>query len=337
MPFEKIPAEEFRQALLAWYRHAHRKLPWRETTDPYRVWLSEIMLQQTRVAAALPYYERFVDRFPTIESLAEAPEQNLLAAWSGLGYYSRARNMQKAARQVVKAGGFPSDYDGIRRLSGIGDYTAAAIASICFDLPHVVVDGNVLRVISRLTNDAGDIQSTPVRRRMREEAERLLDPEQPALFNQAIMELGALVCLPKSPQCLLCPVRTHCRAQEAGTQSQLPVKLRRTEPVAIEKTLLLIQQNGDIVLWQRGAQSSRLAGFWELPEREQLPAAQLTGPPAGMVRHTITHHQYTFTVQPAAVRSLPDGFCWVPLASLTDIPVSTVTRKALRIMPESGA
>lgn len=337
MPIEKIPTGEFRKALLAWYRHAHRRLPWREATDPYHVWVSEIMLQQTRVAAVLPYYKRFLERFPTIESLVETPEQNLLAAWSGLGYYSRARNMQKAAHQIVKAGGFPRDYEGIRRLSGIGDYTAAAIASICFDLPHVVVDGNVLRVISRLTNDAGDIQSTVVRRRMRVEAERLLDAEQPSLFNQAIMELGALVCLPKSPQCLLCPVRAYCRAQEAGTQSQLPVKLRRTEPVTIEKTLLLIRRNGEIVLWQRGAQSSRLAGFWELPEREQLPDAKLAGPPAGEVRHTITHHQYRFTLQPAVIRMLPDGFRWVPLASLPDIPVSTVTRKALRIMPGLGA
>ena len=332
MPSGKTQAEEFRRALLAWYRHAHRKLPWRETRDPYRVWLSEIMLQQTRVSAALPYYDRFLERFPTIESLAGAPEQDLLAAWSGLGYYSRARNMQKAARKIVEVGGFPHDYEGIRALAGIGDYTAAAIASICFDLPHAVVDGNVLRVISRLTNDPGDIQATVVRRRMSAEAAHLLDPSQPAMFNQAMMELGALVCLPKSPQCLLCPVREYCRAQQAGTETQLPVKLRRTEPVAIGKTLLFIEREGKIVLWQRGAESSRMRGFWELPEREQLPAATLSGSPAGIVRHTITHHQYTFTVRRAALRRLPQGFRWMPLAGLAQIPVSTVTRKALRLV-----
>jgi A/G-specific adenine glycosylase len=333
MPSEKIPAQKFRRELLAWYRRAHRRLPWRETKDPYRVWLSEIMLQQTRVATALPYYHRFLERFPTIEALAEAPEQDLLTVWSGLGYYSRARNMQNAARRIAKLGGFPSDFEGIRSLPGIGDYTAAAIASICFDLPHVVVDGNVLRVISRLTNDAGDIQSSGVKQRMRAAAQRLLDPDRPALFNQALMELGALVCLPRAPQCLLCPVRSHCSAQEAGTQKELPVKLRKAEPLAIEKTLLLIRQNGSLLLWQRGPESSRMAGFWELPEREQMPQALLTGSPAAVVRHTITTHRYTFVVHHAEAATVPVGFVWVPLVNLSDLPLSTVARKALGAIP----
>ncbi|MEO8659138.1 MAG: A/G-specific adenine glycosylase [Bryobacteraceae bacterium] len=326
----QIPS--FRRALTEWYRHAHRKLPWRETSDPYRVWLSEIMLQQTRVAAALPYYQRFLERFPTVDTLASAPEQDLLAAWSGLGYYSRARNMQRSAREIVKQGGFPRDHEGILRLPGIGDYTAAAIASICFDLPYAVVDGNVLRVISRLTNDAGDIQSTVVRRRMKQEADALLDARQPSVFNQAMMELGALVCLPKSPQCLLCPVREFCQASAAGTEADLPVKLRRTEPVAIEKVLLLIESDGALVLWQRGEDSSRMAGFWELPEREHLPEARLTGPPVGTVRHSITHHRYTFTVQRACVTALPEGFEWVRRDALDERPLSTIARKALRLV-----
>ncbi len=330
MPLENIPEQKFRHALLGWYRDAHRRLPWRETRDPYRIWLSEIMLQQTRVATALPYYERFLERFPTVEALARASEQDLLAAWSGLGYYSRARNMQKAARLMVKSGGFPRDYEEILRLPGIGEYTAAAIASICFELPYVVVDGNVLRLMSRLRNDFGDIQSSTVKARLREEAQRLLDPSEPALFNQALMELGALVCLPKSPQCLLCPVRSFCEAQKAGTQTQLPVKLRRVEVVGIEKMLLVIRRDGEVALWQRAPESSRMAGFWELPEREQLPAAVLVGPPAATVRHTITKHRYTLLIQPAEVAALPEGFTWKPLAQLTDLPLSTVARKALQ-------
>jgi A/G-specific adenine glycosylase len=333
MPPHKIPVQQFRRELLAWYRKAHRRLPWRETKDPYRVWLSEIMLQQTRVSAALPYYERFLQRFPTIEALAGAHEQDLLAAWSGLGYYSRARNMQSAAKQVVKMGGFPRDYEGIRALPGIGDYTAAAIASVCFDLPHVVLDGNVLRVISRLTNDAGDIQSSSVKARMRVEAQRMLDPDEPALFNQALMELGALLCLPRSPQCLLCPVHSHCAAQKAGTQTQLPVKLRKAAPVEIEKALLLIRRNGSLLLWQRGSESSRMAGFWELPEREQMPDAWLAGPPAAEVRHTITRHRYTFAVYRAEAVTVPVGFVWVPVDALAGLPLSTVARKALGAIP----
>lgn len=329
MPPETIPASKFRRALLAWYREAHRRLPWRETKDPYRVWLSEIMLQQTRVAAALPYYHRFLERFPTVEALARASEQDLLAAWSGLGYYARARSMHSAARSIVRMGAFPRDYEAIRGLPGVGDYTAAAIASLCFDLPHAVVDGNVLRVVSRLTNDAGDIRSARVKARIAAEARRLLDPQEPALFNQALMELGALVCLPRSPECARCPVRSHCRARKAGTQAQLPVKLRKTVPVGIEKSLLLLRRNGSLLLWQRDAGSRRLPGFWELPEREQIPDAALDGPPVAVVRHTITHHRYTFAVYRAEAADIPAGFVWMPVDRLAALPLSTVARKAL--------
>src|ERR1035438_4678919 len=182
--------------LVDWYRKGHRDLPWRRTTDPYRIWVSEIMLQQTRVQAAIPYYRRFLDRFPTVEALAAAAEQDVLTLWAGLGYYSRARNLRRAAQQVVAAGGFPRDYAAIRALPGIGDYTAAAIASIVFQLPYAAVDGNVLRVVARVENDAADIASPRTRERFRAIAREWMGRRQPGVFNQALMELGATVCVP---------------------------------------------------------------------------------------------------------------------------------------------
>src|SRR5437867_5667129 len=181
--------------LLAWYRGGHRDLPWRRSADPYRIWVSEIMLQQTRAQAVIPYYERFLARFPTLESLAAARESEVVTVWSGLGYYSRARNLRLAAQQAVAAGGFPAGYPAIRALPGIGDYTAAAVASIAFGLPYAVLDGNVLRVIARMENDEADIASARTRERFRGIAQQWLDPRAPAQFNQALMELGATVCL----------------------------------------------------------------------------------------------------------------------------------------------
>jgi len=182
-----------RTKLTRWYARTKRDLPWRRTRDPYAIWISEIMLQQTRVAAVIPYYERFLRRFPDAAALAEASEQELLAMWSGLGYYSRARNLQKAARQMVERGTFPNDYASLRELAGVGDYTAAAIASIAFGLPHAVVDGNVRRVIARVINDG---HANP-----QELADRLLDQRDPARWNQAVMERGATSCLPREPLC----------------------------------------------------------------------------------------------------------------------------------------
>src|SRR5690349_5158936 len=190
----------------AWYARGHRDLPWRSTGDPYRIWVSEIMLQQTRAQAVIPYYERFLTRFPSVPALAAAKEDEVLALWSGLGYYSRARNLLRAARQIAAAGSFPSDYDAIRALPGIGDYTAAAVASIAFGRPHAVLDGNVLRVVARMENDAADIRSSRTRERFREIAQSWLDPRDPGHFNQALMELGATVCLPRNPLCLVCPL-----------------------------------------------------------------------------------------------------------------------------------
>lgn len=318
----------FRRSLLRWYSSQKRDLPWRRTRDPYRIWISEVMLQQTRVAAVIPFYERFLERFPDVESLATAGEQELLAAWAGLGYYSRARNLHRAAKQIVSLGGFPKSYEGLRQLAGIGGYTAAAIASIAFDLPHAVLDGNVMRVLSRLDNDASDISAAAVRERLQQRAQELLDPAHPAEFNQAMMELGATLCLPRQPQCLLCPVSELCEARRNGSQNELPVKGRKRKMVGIERYVLLVERNGALLLWQRGAGSAKLKGFWELPEPEHLPKAR-TGKPLGVFRHSIVNHNYRITVAPAEVRRAPKGFEWVACARLGELPLSTVARKAL--------
>jgi A/G-specific adenine glycosylase len=333
----------FGDLLLAWYRNGHRDLPWRRATDPYRIWVSEIMLQQTRAAAVIPYYERFLARFPTVEALAAATEPNVLALWSGLGYYSRARNLRRAAQQIVAAGGFPSEYGAIRGLPGIGDYTAAAIASMAFHLPHAVLDGNVMRVVARVRNDAADIGAGRTRQRFRAIAQDWLDGNPPGLFNQALMELGATVCLPRNPLCLICPVAACCLGREEGVAAQLPVKLRKAVPVKIDGVLLVVRHRGRILLRQRPAAARRMAGFWDLPAPEDLPHVRV-GKRLGEIRHTITHHHYTLTVRTATVRTATVraaetpaqpaasiAFEWFRPGRMAEIPLSTTARKALKV------
>jgi A/G-specific adenine glycosylase len=321
-------AAAIRRSLLTWYRKHQRDLPWRRTAEPYRIWISEIMLQQTRVAAVIPYYERFLTLFPDIAALASAPEQELLAAWAGLGYYSRARNLQKAARAIRELPRFPSDYAALRQLPGVGDYTAAAVASIAFGMPHAVLDGNVLRVLSRLVAERGNIKSQAVRGALRGLAETLLDRKRPGEFNQALMELGATVCVPKQPLCGDCPVRLQCQARQQGIENQLPFSGARPSASRREKHLLVIEKAGKVLLWQRPADSKRLAGFWELPEPEQVPGAKVHGELPGF-RHTIVSTTYLVQVYRAAVQSRPEGLQWLAKSRLENIPLSTIAKKAL--------
>ncbi len=321
-------SRNFSDALTEWYRENRRELPWRSTTDPYAIWVSEIMLQQTRVEVVIPYFERFLSKFPTVEALARAPEQEVLGAWAGLGYYSRARNMQRAARAIAEAGRFPSDYDEIRNLPGIGGYTAAAVASIAFGQPYAVLDGNVMRVLARLTNDAGDIRSSVTRKRLQEEATRLMDRADPGAFNQAMMELGATLCTPADPKCLLCPVHAWCEGRVAGRQKHLPVKSSAGPRKAAEVTLLLIEKGRSILLWQRAAGSARLAGFWELPEPSTVPGADVLER-IGEFRHSITNTSYRFTVHRGYIVKKPRQFRWMARDALDQIPLSTTARKAL--------
>ena len=285
------------------------------------------MLQQTRVEAVIPYYERFLAQFPDVHALAEAPEQVLLTAWSGLGYYSRARNLQRAARMVVAAGEFPHDIDGLRALPGVGDYTAAAIASIAFGLPHAVLDGNVARVLTRVTHDRGDIRSPETRRRLQAVADSLLDAGRSGDFNQAMMELGAVVCTPRSPACGGCPVASACAARSAGAQLELPVKNGAAARTRFEITLFIIQRAGCLLMRQRPAATARLASFWELPESTDVPAQP--GIVLGKFRHSITTNDYTVTVRRADLRRKPPGFAWIPLDRLDQIPLTTVSKKAV--------
>jgi A/G-specific adenine glycosylase len=315
--------------LLSWYDASHRDLPWRGASDPYRIWVSEIMLQQTRAQTVIPYYERFLQRFPTVEALAAASDNDLLALWSGLGYYSRARNLKRAAVAIIATGGFPRDYDSIRALPGVGDYTAAAIASIAFGLPHAVADGNVLRVVARVENDSADIGVARTRERFRVLAQEWLDAARPGAFNQALMELGATVCLPRNPLCLVCPLTAVCGAHQAGATAQVPVKLRKQEPVRIAAALLLVRRGGEVLLKQRPNSEKRMPGFWDLPSPEDLPTARV-GKSYGEFQHSITHHRYTFQVLLADAISPGPGYGWFRTERLHEIPLSTTARKALK-------
>jgi A/G-specific adenine glycosylase len=307
-------ARSFRRNLLEWYGRHARDLPWRETRDPYRIWISEIMLQQTRVAAVIPYYTRFLDRFPDVASLARASEEDLLTAWSGLGYYARARNLHRAAKEIEARGALPREHAAWRRLPGVGEYTAAAIASIAFGLPHAVVDGNVRRVLSRLA--CGAVEPAKL-------AEELLDRERPGEFNQAVMELGATLCLPRDPQCGACPVSSVCEARRQGRQAEFPVRAPRPKTVRVARTLMVAQRRGCVLLGVR-------AGFWELPEAEALAGAQ-AGPKLGEFRHSITNHNYTVGVVEARVARAPRGFAWVQERDFDRMPLSTIARKALAL------
>lgn len=321
--------DEFRASLLDWFATHRRDLPWRRTTDPYAIWISEIMLQQTRVAAVIPYYERFLERFPTLDALADAEEPVLLAHWAGLGYYHRARNLRKAAQAMQARGGFPLEFEEIRQLPGIGPYTAAAVASIAFGLPHAAVDGNVLRVLSRVHEDSTNIASLSGRKHFAKLANEKLDRAQPGAFNQAMMELGATVCLPGNPQCLLCPVARLCRGRASGRQAEFPVKLIERRSIEEHRTVFWIERQGSLLLWQREASSRFMPGFWELPEQAQMPGAK-AGRKLGSFRHSITIHNYRFDViEPQAAGET--GTCeWVPFEILAELPVSTIVRKAKR-------
>jgi A/G-specific adenine glycosylase len=288
------------------------------------------MLQQTRAAAAVPYYEEFLRRFPDVDALARALESEVLAAWSGLGYYSRARNLRHAAIAIAQHGAFPGDFESIRALPGVGPYTAAAVASIAFGLPHAVLDGNVMRVIARLNADAADIGAGATRSRFQAIADQLLDPANPADFNQAMMELGATVCLPREPMCLVCPVAAFCEARAQGRQTQLPVKLRKAAPIEDTVDLVVVRRAGRVLMRQRAAANRRMAGFWELPGLKDLPTA-VDIHLAGDFRHTIVNHRYSVIVYTAQVTK-PKDMAWVPPEPGGSLPITTMTRKALELL-----
>jgi A/G-specific adenine glycosylase len=283
-PLSSARIRSFRRALLAWYDLHRRELPWRRDRDPYRIWVSEIMLQQTRVAAVLDHYARFLQRFPTVEKLAAAKENSVLAVWSGLGYYQRARRMHQAAKVIVRERGgmFPQTVEEWLELPGIGRYTAAAVASIAFDVPVGVVDGNVERVLQRLLGVAVG------REAVWRQAEKLLDHRRPGDFNQAMMELGATVCTPRTPQCLICPVNPFCVIRGEEPVRAKAARKRR-------ETFYAMARRGDsILLVQRSAEESLMAGMWELPALD--PKGVNGDTPMLRLRHSITDTDYRVSV-----------------------------------------
>ena len=262
---EKIAS--FREKLLAWYDANKRDLPWRRTQDPYKIWISEIMLQQTRVDTVIPYYERFLEWFPTIEDLANAQEEKLLKAWEGLGYYSRVRNMQKAAQQMMEnhGGVFPSSYEEISKLKGIGPYTAGAIASIAFGLPEPAVDGNVMRVLARLFEVDYDIGVPTNRKIFQAMMEILIDPAQPGDFNQALMDLGSDIESPVNPRPEESPVKEFSAAYQHGTMDRYPIKAPKKKPVPVYLTAFIIKDSQGRYLLEKNEREGLLSGFWHFP------------------------------------------------------------------------
>ena len=324
----------FTEPLLLWYRANARDLPWRKPTDPYRIWVSEIMLQQTRVAAVLGYYARFLEAFPSVEALADAPEERLMKLWEGLGYYSRARNLQKAAKLVVERGGFPDTYEGLLELPGIGDYTASAIAAAAFGRREAAVDGNVLRVVTRITDCHEDILDPKVKKSIRSQLQAVM-PTADAdirIFCQATMELGATVCVPNGPpKCDICPVRELCLGRMRGTAEVLPVKKPKKARKIEDKTVFLLLRDGKVALRKRG-KTGLLAGLWEFPnvegERtEKTAPAAVTAwdlePKAWKnnltARHIFSHvewHMTGYTLEVAGKG--PTEFEWVDAEGLSD-------------------
>ena len=257
----------FRQKLLTWYDANKRDLPWRRSKNPYHIWVSEIMLQQTRVDTVIPYYERFLDWFPTVESLANAPEERLLKAWEGLGYYSRVRNMQTAAQQIMSEfeGKFPSTYEGISSLKGIGPYTAGAISSIAFNLPQPAVDGNVMRVLARLFEVNHDIGNPSNRKIFQAMMEVMIDPDRPGDFNQALMDLGSDIEAPVNPRPEESPVKDFSAAYQHGTMNRYPIKAPKKKPIPIYLKALVVQNSQGQFLLEKNESEKLLAGFWHFP------------------------------------------------------------------------
>jgi A/G-specific adenine glycosylase len=354
---------KFRTLLLEWFETYRRDLPWRIHRDPYRIWISEIMLQQTRVAAVIPYFEKFCARFPDVRTLAEAPQADVLRMWSGLGYYSRAKNLQTAAQQILRehAGIFPRTAQGVRSLKGIGPYTTNAILSIAFGEKHAVLDGNVARVVARLSAVRGDLREGARWKLLQQTSDQLLAHEAPGDWNQAMMELGATVCTPRAPQCLICPVASFCRARRLGIQELIPEKRRkrRTEDVLLVSAVFADARGRCLLLPPPNRGNGRAAaddvptlvsGMWHFPTvaagkdptrslrrylgktclgLRKLPLKWIA---LEKVRHTVTYRAITvwpFRLDVAHLPELP-GAKRVSLGDFDSVPVSNLTRKIAR-------
>ncbi len=350
-----------RAALLRWYRAHHRDLPWRRTRDPYSVWISENMLQQTRVETVIPYYERFMKKFPDVFALASADRDAVLGIWAGLGYYGRARNLHAAAQRVVDEfdGRLPCEVEVLRALPGIGRYTAGAVASIAFDRPEPAVDGNVVRVLARLYGIRNDVKQPQTAEALWKRAAELVRGRAPGDFNQALMELGATICTPRAPRCLACPLARWCNARRNGDAESLPVKAAKVKPKLAYAVAALLLRRGRLLAVRRPPRGL-LGGLWELPggsllaeekpERGLLRCLRETtglhvnaATPLGVVEHVFSHrylflHVFHCRESSGRVRLQNfDAHRWLLLEHFTALPQATVTRKAFALCGASGA
>jgi A/G-specific adenine glycosylase len=357
-----------RRALPAWYRRHSRPLPWRATRDPYRIWISEIMLQQTTVVAVIPYFERFLSRFPTVEALALAPEDDVLRLWEGLGYYSRARNIHRAAQIITSELGsrFPDRVEALQDLPGIGRYTAGAIASFAFDKRAPIVEANTLRLYCRLLGYRGDPRSADGQQRLWEFAEAILPRNSPGTFNQALMELGATVCTPAQPKCDACPLRRHCATFALGAQEEIPQAARRPTITEVAEVAVVVERGGRFLLLRRPA-GERWAGLWDFvrfPENRERPASASSprrpreavigisddverasgvvaeiGEQLTVLRHSVTRYRITLRCYRAEWREGEPAreSRWVSPSELTELPLSVTGRKIARLLQRSAS
>lgn len=353
--------EALHDDLIDWFKTDREDWPWRQTDDPYRIWLSEIMLQQTQIATVIPYYERFLERFPTVEALAIAPLDDVLKLWEGLGYYSRARNLHKAAQMVVAefGGKFPASIEGLRRLPGVGPYTAGAVGSIAFGLDAPLVDGNVIRVLTRWFDIADDVTQAKIKRQLWDLAEDILPRGRAAVWNEGLMELGQRICLPTSPACDHCPVADHCVAYAAGVQEQRPVKAPPAPIPHYDVTAGVIRrEDGKMLIAQRPL-DKMLGGLWEFPGgkreegeslenclrreiREELAVDIEVGGQIATIKHAYTHFRITLYVfacrhlvgEPQAVEVA--DWAWVTHADLDRYAFSSTDQQIIQAISEGG-
>ncbi|HEY4740979.1 MAG TPA: A/G-specific adenine glycosylase [Candidatus Acidoferrales bacterium] len=339
----------FRRKLLRWFRANQRTHPWRRDRNPYRVWLAEVMLQQTRIAAVIPYYENFLAKFPDVRALAQASEHDLLRHWAGLGYYSRARNLRRAAKEIVEQhrSEFPRDHAAALKLPGIGSYTAAAVLSIAYDAPHAVLDGNVARVLARLTATRGDLRAPRQWQQLAAIAQELLPPDSAGDWNQALMELGETICTPKSPNCEVCPVRSFCEAFKRGLVDEIPAPRKKRAQVRqrIEAAVLLDSRGRTLLVRDPGAHDDVLfSRMWQFPAvhtssnggaelakhlRDKYGFAPAALTELALAKHCVTFRNITLAPFLARVRELPKiaRSRALLLSELDRVPISSATRK----------
>ena len=324
---EKIDIPSFQHDLISWFKREQRELPWRKDQNPYKVWVSEIMLQQTRVDTVIPYFNRFLEWFPTLDDLAAAEEDKVLKAWEGLGYYSRVRNLQSAVKEVREKynGIVPNNPQDISSLKGVGPYTAGAILSIAYGVPEPAVDGNVMRVLARILSIWEDIAKPSTRKVFEQAVRKLISQEDPSSFNQALMELGALICTPTSPSCLLCPVREHCQGFFEGVQDELPIKSKKVKQKQVQMAAFFLTDKVGKVLIHKRSSQGLLANLWEFPnveidlpiQNEKRNLSSLSEDTLGVkiesikrigqIQHVFSHLIWSVDAYSGTVSAFPEG------------------------------